>query len=320
MGRRRKRKSYERDVHGILLLDKPANITSNTALQRIKYIYRAARAGHTGSLDKPATGMLPLCFGAATKLSGYLLNADKTYVVEAKLGVVTSTGDSTGQVSETCSVPLLQQQDITKILVQFTGEIEQIPPMYSALKVNGQRLYKLAYQGVEIERKARPVTIYNIDLLHLDAESFGLKVNCSKGTYIRTLIADIGRAIGCGAHVSSLRRLSTCPFYEHQMVTMESIENLSMQSDSPDNNLDKLLLPADSALTHFAKVSLSTENILALRQGRTISMLSLSVVGLSAVGLIRLYDDSDTFIGIGMCADGKLMAKKLLHIQARLNQ
>lgn len=309
MGRRRKRKSYERNVHGILLLDKPPSITSNTALQRIKYIYRAARAGHTGSLDKPATGMLPLCLGEATKFSAYLLNADKTYVVDAKLGVVTSSGDSTGHVLEVCPVPLLQRADVEKIIVQFIGEIQQVPPMYSALKVNGQRLYKLAYQGIEIARKARPVTIYNIDLLYFDSVSFGLKIKCSKGTYIRTLIEDIGRAIGCGAHVNALRRLSTVPFHEDQMVTMASIESLSMRSDSPEIELDKLLLPVDSALTHVAKVSLSVENILALRHGRTIFLPSLS-----AVGLIRLYDDSDIFVGLGMSKDQSIMPKKLLNI------
>lgn len=307
MGRRRKRKPYERDVHGILLLDKPPNITSNTALQRIKSIYRAARAGHTGSLDKPATGMLPLCLGEATKFSAYLLNADKIYVVDAKLGTVTSSGDSTGSVLEVCQVPSLQQQDVEKIIAQFVGEIKQVPPMYSALKVDGQRLYKLAYQGIEIERKERHVTIYNIDLLHFDSGSFKLQVKCSKGTYIRTLITDIGRAIGCGAHVDSLRRLSTCPFHADQMVSIDRIESLSMQSDVSDGDLDALLLPVDSALTHLAKISLPIEDILALRQGRTISMPSLSVDG-----LIRLYDDSDTFVGLGIGADQSILPKKLL--------
>lgn len=206
MGRRRKRKLHERDVHGILLLDKPAGITSNDALQRIKSIYKAARAGHTGSLDKPATGVLPLCLGEATKISTYLLNADKTYVTVAKLGVVTSTADAEGEIVETRSVPVLKKRELERVIEQFVGDIEQVPPMYSALKVDGQRLYKLAYQGVEIERQPRSVTIHKIDLLHFNQDSFEIQVHCSKGTYIRTLVEDIGNALGCGAHVSTLRR------------------------------------------------------------------------------------------------------------------
>jgi tRNA pseudouridine55 synthase len=227
MGRRRKRKPHERDVHGILLLDKPAGITSNDALQIIKRLYQAARAGHTGSLDKPATGMLPLCLGEATKFSSYLLNADKTYVSVAKLGVTTSTADGEGEILETRQVPELIQRQVENAIAQFVGDIEQVPPMYSALKVDGQRLYKLAYQGLEVERKSRPVTIHQIDLLHFDEASFEIRVRCSKGTYIRTLVEDIGQALGWGAHVSTLRRLSTGPFNEAQMVSMETIENLS---------------------------------------------------------------------------------------------
>ena len=201
-------------MHGILLLDKPAGITSNDALQKIKRLYRAARAGHTGSLDKPATGMLPLCLGEATKVSSYLLNADKIYVSVAKLGVVTSTADAEGEILATKQVVEFNQQQLEEIIAQFVGNIEQVPPMYSALKVDGQRLYKLAYQGLEVERKSRPVTIHQIDLLHFDQNSFELKVRCSKGTYIRTLIEDIGQTLECGAHVMSLRRLSTGPFNE----------------------------------------------------------------------------------------------------------
>ncbi|MFB3090034.1 MAG: tRNA pseudouridine(55) synthase TruB, partial [Gammaproteobacteria bacterium] len=204
MGRRRKRKPHERDVHGILLLDKPAGITSNDALQKIKRIYRAARAGHTGSLDKPATGMLPICLGEATKTSAYLLNANKTYIAVAKLGVVTNTADGEGEILETHSVTDFNQKYLEQVLAQFVGNIEQVPPMYSALKVDGQRLYKLAYQGIEVARQPRPVLIHQIDLVSFDHESLEIHVRCSKGTYIRTLVEDIGNVLGCGAHVSTL--------------------------------------------------------------------------------------------------------------------
>ena len=308
MGRRRKRKPHERDVHGILLLDKPAGITSNDALQKIKRLYRAARAGHTGSLDKPATGMLPLCLGEATKFSSYLLNADKTYVSVAKLGVMTSTADAEGEILETRPVPELNQQQLEKVIAQFVGDIEQVPPMYSALKVDGQRLYKLAYQGLEIERKSRPVTIHKIDLLDFDEDSLEIQVRCSKGTYIRTLVEDIGQALGCGAHVRSLRRLSTGPFSESQMVSMESIENLSEQVDEGDAALDQLLVPVDSALEHLTEVNLTEEMACQLCLGQAVS-----VPQAPTEGLLRIYDHNRAFIGIGtILDDGRVAPKRLL--------
>ena len=308
MGRRRKRKPHERDVHGILLLDKPAGITSNDALQRIKRLYRAARAGHTGSLDKPATGMLPLCLGEATKVSSYILNADKTYVSVAKLGVMTSTADAEGEILETRQVPELNQWQLEKVIAQFVGDIEQIPPMYSALKVDGQRLYKLAYQGLEVERKTRPVTIQKIDLLNFDEDSFTIKVRCSKGTYIRTLVEDIGQALGCGAHVRSLRRLSTGPFNEAQMVRMETIENLSKQGEEENAALDQLLVPLDSALEHLAEVNLTEEMAYQLCLGQ-----SVSVPQAPTEGLVRIYDHKYAFIGIGaILDDGRVAPKRLL--------
>jgi tRNA pseudouridine55 synthase len=308
MGRRRKRKPHERDVHGILLLDKPAGITSNDALQKIKRLYRAARAGHTGSLDKPATGMLPLCLGEATKISSYLLNADKTYVAVAKLGEVTSTADAEGEILETRQVPELNRQQLEKVIAQFVGDIEQVPPMYSALKVDGQRLYKLAYQGLEVERKARPVTIKQIDLLHFDEGSFAIQVRCSKGTYIRTLVEDIGQALGCGAHVSSLRRLSTGPFNEAQMVSMETIERLSKESEGSDDALDQLLVPGDSALEHLAEVNLTEEMTYYLCLGQAVS-----VPQAPTDGLVRIYDHNRAFIGIGtILDDGRVAPKRLL--------
>jgi tRNA pseudouridine55 synthase len=308
MGRRRKRKPHERDVHGILLLDKPAGITSNDALQRIKRLYRAARAGHTGSLDKPATGMLPLCLGEATKISSYLLNADKTYVAVAKLGEVTSTADAEGEILETRQVPEFNQQQLEKVIAQFVGDIEQVPPMYSALKVDGQRLYKLAYQGLEVERKPRPVTIHQVDLLHFDKDSFAIQVRCSKGTYIRTLVEDIGQALGCGAHVSSLRRLSTGPFNEAQMVSMETIEDLAKEGEEGDAALDQLLVPGDSALEHLAELNLTEEMTYYLCLGQAVS-----VPQAPTDGLVRIYDQNHAFIGIGtILDDGRVAPKRLL--------
>lgn len=309
MGRRRKRKPHERDVHGILLLDKPAGITSNDALQKIKRFYRAARAGHTGSLDKPATGMLPVCLGEATKVSAYLLNAAKTYVAIGKLGVVTNTADVTGEVLKISPIPLLNQQDIEEVLTKFIGGIEQIPPMYSALKVNGQKLYQLAYKGIEIERQPRSVTIHQIDLLNLDHDSFKLQVHCSKGTYIRTLIEDIGKALGCGAHVSTLRRLFTEPFYEDQMVTMEDIEKGREQSEEQGNILlDRLLMPVDSALKDLPAVELTEEEIFYLCRGQTVPMSKEH-----AAGLVRIYDYNGAFTGIGIIRDdGRVAPKRLM--------
>jgi len=308
MGRRRKRKSHERDVHGILLLDKPAGITSNDALQRIKRLYRAARAGHTGSLDKPATGMLPLCLGEATKVSSYLLNADKTYVAVAKLGVVTSTADAEGEILETRQVPEFNQRQLEEVIAQFVGDIDQVPPMYSALKVNGQRLYKLAYQGLEVERKSRSVTIHQIDLVHFDGDSFEIQVRCSKGTYIRTLVEDIGQVLGCGAHVSTLRRLSTGPFTEAQMVNMETIENLSKEGG--DAALDQLLVPVDSALDHLAELHLTEEMTYYLCLGQAVSVSQAPTEG-----LVRIYDHEHAFIGIGtIMDDGRVTPKRLLKI------
>ena len=308
MGRRRKRRRHERDVHGILLLDKPAGITSNDALQRIKRLYRAARAGHTGSLDKPATGMLPMCLGEATKISAYLLNADKTYVAVARLGVVTSTADAEGEILKTCSVPDFKRQDLEQILAQFIGDIEQIPPMYSALKVGGQRLYKLAYQGVEIERQSRPVSIHRIDLLSFDHASLEIQVHCSKGTYIRTLVEDVGSVLGCGAHVSSLRRLSTGPFNEDQMVTMEHVEH---QVERGEDAMDGLLLPVDSALEHLPLVELGEEATYHLCLGQAVPLLHAPTEK-PGEGLVRIYDQNRGFIGIGTINDDGCVAPKRL--------
>jgi tRNA pseudouridine55 synthase len=248
---------------------------------------------------------LPLCLGEATKLSSYLLNADKTYAAVAKLGVVTSTADAEGEMLETRQVPEFKKQQLEEVIALFVGDIEQVPPMYSALKVDGQRLYKLAYQGLEVERKSRPVTIQQIDLLHFDEDSFAIQVRCSKGTYIRTLVEDIGQALGCGAHVRSLRRLSTGPFDEAQMITMETLEDLSKEGD---DTLDQLLVPGDSVLEHLVEVNLTEEMTYYLCLGQAVS-----VPQAPTDGLVRIYDHNRAFIGIGtILDDGRVAPKRLL--------
>ncbi|MDX1519539.1 MAG: tRNA pseudouridine(55) synthase TruB, partial [Gammaproteobacteria bacterium] len=195
----RRRRARGRKVNGILVLDKPRGMTSNEALQTVKRLFRAEKAGHTGSLDKPASGVLPVCFGEATKLSGFLLDSDKEYHTSCRLGVTTTTGDAAGEVREQKPVPEITRQSLETVLEEFRGAISQIPPMHSALKHKGERLYKLAYQGIEVEREPRTITVHELTLEDLDRDTFGIRVRCSKGTYIRTLVEDIGKRLGCGA-------------------------------------------------------------------------------------------------------------------------
>jgi tRNA pseudouridine55 synthase len=241
-------------IDGILLLDKAINITSNTALQDTKKLYHAKKAGHTGSLDPLASGMLPICFGQATKFSQFLLEADKSYHVTAKLGISTSTGDSEGSIIEEHPVTNINVQQITATLKKYTGEIEQIPSMYSAIKHNGQPLYKLARQGIEIERQPRKITIYQLNFLSYADGNLILSVECSKGTYVRTLVEDIGRDLGCGAHVTALRRLKVGQYLEEQMYSFIQLKKIS--EDSGQNALDHLLLPIESIAINLPKVNL----------------------------------------------------------------
>jgi len=219
-------KYISRPVDGILLLDKPLHLSSNQALQKVKHLFQAKKAGHTGSLDPLATGMLPLCFGKATKLAQGLLGVDKKYVVTAKLGEMTTTGDAEGDVIETKPVPAVTIEALQAVLMRFTGEIQQTPPMYSAVKMGGKPLYELARQGITVERQSRPVTIYVISLKELALPFVTLEVHCSKGTYIRTLVEDIGRALGCGAYVTALRRTVVGNFLEDSMLTLDQLREL----------------------------------------------------------------------------------------------
>ena len=247
-----------RPVHGVLLLDKPYGLSSNDALQKAKWLLRAEKAGHTGTLDPLATGVLPLCFGAATKFSQLHLDADKAYVAVARLGQKTSTADAEGDVIETRPVPTLTQADLDAVAQRFTGDITQVPPMYSALKQDGKPLYELARQGIEVERAARHVHISSLKLsFRQDTSDFvaiTIEASCSKGTYIRTLGEDIGEALGCGAHLVSLRRVLTGGFGEAQCVTLAALEAMA------DEDRMKALMPVDALLAGHTRVTLGTDN------------------------------------------------------------
>ena len=282
----------KRAVHGLLLLDKPAGGSSNKALQKAKWLLRAKKAGHTGSLDPLATGMLPLCFGEATKLSQYFLNADKGYETTLQLGVTTDSADADGEVLETRAVPVLGVDEFDAVCGKFRGPIRQVPPMVSALKVDGKRLYKLAREGITIEREARNVTINNLEVLGFNPESgqASLRVDCTKGTYIRSLVTDIGDAIGCGAHVTVLRRTHVSPFHGAPMVSLETLEA------EPDPL--RFLLPLDAGLEHMPSARLSLDGLAAFRNGQPGAGEPLDSGSLGAE-LVKIYDPEDQFIGLG---------------------
>ncbi|NKB36742.1 MAG: tRNA pseudouridine(55) synthase TruB [Gammaproteobacteria bacterium] len=296
-----------RNIHGVLLLDKPSGITSNDALQKVKRLYDARKAGHTGSLDKTATGLLPICFGEATKFSSHLLNADKQYRALCILGSETSTGDAAGEVINQYPVPDISEKQMEQVLTQFRGEIEQVPPMYSALKVNGQRLYKLAYQGLEVERKARSVYIKELNLINKEVGSFEIDVLCSKGTYIRTLAEDIGKKIGCGAHVGELRRIGSGPFSAAGMIDMQALEQLA---EGGTESLDAKLLAVDTALLNLPELSLTESVAFYLCQGQAVT-----VPNAPSQGLLRLYDNGQRFLGLGeVLDDGRIRPRRLISL------
>ena len=302
-----KRRIPGRDIHGIFLLDKPAGITSNVALQKVKRLFNANKAGHTGSLDPIATGVLPICLGEATKVSGYLLESDKSYFVTLKLGQKTSTADIEGEVIETRPVPHISEQALRQVLDQLTGIIQQVPPMHSALKVNGQPLYKLAHQGLEIERQPRQVTIYQIELLRQSGDEIDLHVKCSKGTYIRTLAEDIGELLGCGAHVAVLRRTHVSG---HQLDQCMTLEQLAMVLEGAGfDAIDQHLLPIDSALLQWPSVALTDDMAFYVKRGKAVQ-----VPKAPTVGLVRLYGNKDGFLGIGhILDDGRVAPKRLVN-------
>ena len=305
MGRR---KNKGRNISGVLLLDKPQGCSSNHILQKVKRLFGAAKAGHTGSLDPLATGMLPVCLGEATKISAFLLDSDKRYHLKCQLGVSTTTGDAEGEVIETLDASSITEQDVLAVLPAFIGEIEQVPPMYSALKHNGERLYKLARQGIEVERKSRKVTIYDIEFKSLvhdevageDKVILELVVSCSKGTYVRTLAEDIAKKLNSCAHITFLRRLSVGP-YDGDMVTIDQLMELAEQGTDA---LDACLQPIDSGVANWPDVKLGADAAFYVRQGQPVM-----VPHAPTEGWVRIYDQDD-FLGLGEIQDDGLIAPR----------
>ena len=305
------RRSKGRPVDGIVLLHKPEGISSNKALQQAKGIYFAQKAGHTGALDPLATGMLPICFGEATKFTQFLLDTDKTYVVRAKLGERTTTSDSDGEVVETRPVDITLD-GLQKEITGFLGETDQYPSMYSALKYQGQPLYKYAREGIEIPRKCRKINVYSLTLDEYDAENEEIQMTAhvSKGTYIRTIVDDLGEKLGCGAHVIMLHRSKVGHYPSEQMVTIEQLEEKLQQAKAegvePSTYLDELLLPMDTALVDLPVVEITAEQGVAFSHGQVV------VCGTVPEGIIKVVADG-RFIGIGeRNPDGHLKAKRAL--------
>ncbi len=291
-------------------------MTSNSALQQVKRLYQAQKAGHTGSLDPLATGVLPLCFGEATKVSHYLLDSDKTYIARCELGSVTTTGDSDGEVIATEPVPVVDKQQLLKLLASFTGSQLQTPPMFSALKHNGRPLYEYARKGITIEREARPVNIFDIKLVNFSCTSaeseqqfIEIEVHCSKGTYIRTLCEDIGQKLGCGAYISSLRRIHSGPFSLSQSYTLEQLVALS---ESDANNIDKLLLDTDTAIKTLPKIILNEAQFDTISHGNNI--INESVTTTSSQNDFRLYYNDKLLALAVLNKEGLLQPKRLLFL------
>ena len=301
MARRRKR---GRDITGILLLDKPMDMTSNKALQQTKFLYFAQKAGHTGALDPIATGVLPLCFGEATKFSHFLLNADKKYRVTAKLGQKTTTADREGEVIEEKPVNV-SKEEFVKVVQQFIGTISQVPSMYSALKKDGVPLYKLARQGIEVEREAREVTIHSIDIVRFENEEFELDVHCSKGTYIRNLVEDMGDELGCGAHVQELCRTAVSHLQLSDCVTLAQLE--SMKQADEKLAMDELLMPLEQALHHLPVIELNDDEAYYIRLGQSLQMPDVPE------DEEFILKDPAGFLGIGCIDDdGKVAPRRLI--------
>ncbi|WP_117233648.1 tRNA pseudouridine(55) synthase TruB [Vibrio maerlii] len=308
MARRRK----GRPINGVVLLDKPTGISSNDALQKVKRIYFAEKAGHTGALDPLATGMLPICLGEATKFSQFLLDSDKRYVVIAKLGERTNTSDSDGEVVETRPVNVTREF-LEECIEKFKGETDQIPSMFSALKYQGKPLYEYARAGIEVPRESRKITVYSIELLRFEGDEVEMEVHCSKGTYIRTITDDLGEMLGCGAHVTMLRRTGVAKYPYERMVTLEQLNELLEQAKreeiAPKDLLDPLLLPMDTAVEDLPEVNLNAELTNMVQHGQPVQ-----VFGAPSEGSIRMTSGAErTFIGVAeMNDDGKIAPKRLV--------
>ncbi|MDP8033942.1 tRNA pseudouridine(55) synthase TruB [Pasteurella atlantica] len=289
MGRRPTKKG--RDIHGVFLLDKPQGMSSNDILQKVKRLFKANKAGHTGALDPLATGMLPICLGEATKFSQFLLDSDKRYVVTAKLGERTDSSDAEGEVVQIRGINVEQSQ-IIDALTQFRGDILQVPTMFSALKHNGKPLYEYARAGITVEREARPITIFELKFISYEAPYLTLEVHCSKGTYIRTLVDDLGEVLGCGAHVTVLRRTGVANYPKNKMMTWDELQQLSEQDDL--TLLDQHLLPVDSAVANLPKIDLDAEQTKAIGFGQRLKLMNDQQI----YGLVRLFSDNHYFLGI----------------------
>ena len=303
-----RRKTRGRNISGILVVDKQSGSSSNDVVQFAKRLYGARKVGHTGSLDPLATGVLPLCFGEATKFSQFLLSSDKVYLARIQLGVATASGDSEGDIIAEKPVPDLTEEQIESALDAFRGEISQIPSMFSALKHKGQPLYKLARQGIEVEREPRQVTVFSNELLERTADTLLLKIRCSKGTYVRSIAEDLGAALGCGGHVIELRRLQAGPFCEADLVTIEALEQAK-----ETGGLDALLQPVSSAVSQWPEVQLSANSTFYVRQGQPVQ-----VAHAPTEGWVRLMDetgkDGGAFIGVGeIIDDGRVAPRRLVN-------
>lgn len=286
-----------RPLSGVLILDKPQGMTSNRALQKVRHLYQAQKGGHTGSLDPLATGVLPLCLGDATKFSAFLLDADKTYIATARLGEITATSDSEGEVLERRPVPALSVAELEAVLDRFRGPIKQVPTMYSALKFEGRPLYEYARRGIEVARKARDVTIKQLWLDEFSGATLRITVQCTKGTYIRTLVEDIGLALGCGAHVTQLRRTEAGHF---TLAQSYALDDLLQRGDSAHGmaDLDGLLLPIDSLVPQFPELTLEGENLESIFNGQAVRIPPAEIQGLGLGSWVKVYNSGHTLPGL----------------------
>ncbi|TBL54385.1 tRNA pseudouridine(55) synthase TruB [Obesumbacterium proteus] len=306
-----------RDINGVLLLDKHQGLSSNDVLQKVKRIYNANKAGHTGALDPLATGMLPICLGESTKFSQFLLDADKRYRVIARLGQRTNTSDADGEVVQERPVEFTQEQ-LDAALEQFRGDSQQIPSMYSALKHQGKPLYEYARQGIDVPREARDITVYELQFIRWEGDELELEIHCSKGTYIRTIIDDLGEVLGCGAHVIYLRRVQVSNYPSERMISLEQLQQMVAAAEEagvePRTVLDPLLLPMDTAASHLPEINLTDVVAAYVLQGQPVQ-----VQGLPAEGMVRInVGEKRRFIGVGEVDDQGRLAPRRLVVEERV--
>ena len=294
-----------RDIHGVFLLDKPQGMSSNDIMQKVKRIFQANKAGHTGALDPLATGMLPICLGEATKFSQFLLDADKRYLVTAKLGERTDTSDAEGQIVETRDVNV-KTPEILTALERFRGNILQVPTMFSALKHNGKPLYEYARQGITVEREARPITIFELNFIEYNAPYLTLEVHCSKGTYIRTLVDDLGEALGCGAHVTMLRRTAVADYPTEKMLDWNALQALAEPQDL--SSLDALLLPMDTAVAKLPALTLNESQTQGIGFGQRIKFDNSNRLQ----GQVRLFSHENRFLGVAVIDENNVIRPQRL--------